>query len=165
MADCYQCRLGEYHVCANEKIIGVSTDGCFAEYVAVDSALATGIPQHLSWEEAAAVPTAFVTAWEALVQYGRLKAGETVLIAGASSGVGVCAIQLGKVLGAKTIGVSGSADKLGKLQALGLDAGIAARGEDFSARALAIHSVAGCGKRWESCRVSSSAVTAEAPIR
>src|SRR5262245_47492166 len=106
--------------------------GCFAEYVLVDPALATPIPPHLSWEQAAAVPTAFVTAWEAMVQYGRIKAGEWMLIAGASAGVGVAAIQLGKVLGAKTIGVSGSAAKLEKLRALGLDVGICARGTDFS---------------------------------
>lgn len=110
--------------------------GCYAEYVAVDAALATVIPAHLSWEQAAAIPTAFVTAWEAMVHYGRIKAGEWMLVAGASSGVGVAAIQLGKVLGAKMIGVSGSAAKLEKLNAIGLDVGICARGEDFSARAL-----------------------------
>src|SRR5262245_32169247 len=47
--------------------------GCFAEHVVVDPALATPIPPHLGWEEAAAIPTAFVTAWEAMVQYGRVK--------------------------------------------------------------------------------------------
>jgi NADPH2:quinone reductase len=109
--------------------------GCFAEYVAVDAALATPIPAHLAWEQAGAIPTAFVTAWEALVQYGRLRAGESVLVAGASSGVGVAAIQLGRVLGARTIGISGSREKLEKLRALGLDTGIRARGEDFSASA------------------------------
>ena len=110
--------------------------GCFAEYVLVDPALATPIPQHLSWEQAAAIPISYVTAWEALIQFGRLKAGEWLLVAGASSGVGVASIQLGKVLGASVIGVSGSAAKLEKLRALGLDIGIHARGEDFSARVL-----------------------------
>ncbi|HKA46149.1 MAG TPA: zinc-binding dehydrogenase [Burkholderiales bacterium] len=110
--------------------------GCFAEYVLVDPALATHIPQHLSWEQAAAIPISYVTAWEALIQFGRLKPGEWLLVAGVSSGVGVAALQLGKVLGAKVIGVSGSAAKLEKLQAVGLDVGICARGEDFSSRAL-----------------------------
>ena len=110
--------------------------GCFAEYVAVDAALTTPIPERLSWEQAAAIPISYVTAWEALKQFGRLKAGEWVLIAGASSGVGVASLQLAKVLGARVIGVSGSAAKLEKLRAMGLDVGIRARGEDFSAQAL-----------------------------
>jgi NADPH2:quinone reductase len=110
--------------------------GCFAEYVLVDPGLATPIPDALSWEQAAALPISYVTAWEALIQFGRLQAGEWLLIAGASSGVGVASIQLAKVIGAKVIGVSTSPAKLEKLQALGLDIGIAARGEDFSAKVL-----------------------------
>ena len=116
--------------------IMVRARGCFAEYVLVDPALATPVPPHFSWEQAAAIPISYVTAWEALVQFGRLKAGEWLLVAGASSGVGVASLQLGKVLGAKVAGVSGSAAKLEKLRALGLDLGIHARGEDFSARVL-----------------------------
>ena len=114
----------------------VRSRGCFAEYVLADPALATPVPQHLSWEQAAAIPISYVTAWEALIQFGRLKAGEWLLVAGASSGVGVASLQLGKVLGAKVIGVSGSEQKLQKLRELGLDVGIRARGEDFSAQAL-----------------------------
>ncbi len=110
--------------------------GCFAEYVLVDPALATPVPEHLSWEQAAAIPISYVTAWEALIQFGRLKAGEWLLVVGASSGVGVAAIQLGNVLGAKVIGVSGSPGKLEKLRALGLHTAICARGEDFSDRVL-----------------------------
>ena len=111
--------------------------GCFAEYVLVDPALATRVPDHLSWEQAAALPISYVTAWEALIQFGRLKKDEWLLIAGASSGVGVAAIQLGRVLGAKTIGVSTSEAKLGRLREIGLDVGIHARFDDFSAQVLA----------------------------
>jgi NADPH:quinone reductase-like Zn-dependent oxidoreductase len=108
-----------------------------ADYVLVDPALATRIPDGLAWEQAAAIPISYVTAWEALVQFGRLKAGERLLVTGASSGVGVASIQLGKVLGAKVIGVSSSQAKLDKLREIGLDIGIyAARGEDFSARVI-----------------------------
>src|SRR5215213_313015 len=92
--------------------------GCFAEYVLIDPALATPVPAHLSWEQAAAIPISYVTAWEALVQFGRLKAGEWLLVTGASSGVGVCSIQLGKAIGAKVIGVSTSQAKLGRLRDL-----------------------------------------------
>ena len=114
----------------------VRSRGCFAEYVLVDPALATAIPQHLSWEQAAAIPISYITAWEALIQFGRLKPGEWLLIAGASSGVGVASLQLAKVLGAQVIGVSGSDSKLAKLRELGLEVGICARSEDFSAQAL-----------------------------
>ncbi|HYC44670.1 MAG TPA: zinc-binding dehydrogenase [Burkholderiales bacterium] len=119
-----------------ERIMARSR-GCFAEYVLVDPKLASRVPDRLTWEEAGAIPISYVTAWEALIQFGRLQAGETVLIAGASSGVGVCSIQLAKVRGAKVIGVSTSEQKLGKLRALGMDIGIHARaGDDFSAQVL-----------------------------
>jgi NADPH:quinone reductase-like Zn-dependent oxidoreductase len=114
--------------------IMVRSRGCFAEYVRVDPALATRIPSGMSWEQAGAIPISYVTAWEALIQFGRLKAGDRLLVTGASSGVGVASIQLGKVRGAKVIGVSSSQAKLDKLREIGLDIGIyAARGEDFSA--------------------------------
>ena len=106
--------------------------GCFAEYVLVDPGLATPVPPQFTWEQAAAVPTSYVTAWEAMVQYGRLKAGEWLLVTGASSGVGVASIQLGKAMGAHVIGVSTSPAKLDKLRALGLDVAICAHGIDFS---------------------------------
>ena len=111
--------------------------GCFAEYVPVDQNLATHVPANLSWEQAGAIPISYVTAWEALVQFGRLKPDETVLIAGASSGVGVCSIQLARVIGAQVIAVSTSPHKLERLRELGADTGVAVpRGEDFSARVL-----------------------------
>jgi NADPH2:quinone reductase len=127
---------GVTHFAIGDRLM-VRARGCFAQYVLADAALATPIPPHLTWEQAAAIPISYITAWEALIQFGRLKAGEWLLIAGASSGVGVASLQVGKHLGAKVIGVSGSAEKLEKLAALGLDVGIRARGEDFSAQVLA----------------------------
>lgn len=121
---------------AGDRVM-VRARGCFAQYVLADAALATTVPACLSWEQAAAVPIAFVTAWESLIQFGRLQAGEWVLIAGASSGVGVACIQVAKYRGAHTIGVSGSATKLARLLALGLDAGIVARGSEFGSEAVA----------------------------
>lgn len=111
--------------------------GCFAEYVVTDAGLASPIPAQLSWEQAAAVPVAFITAWEATIEYGRLKCGEALLIAGVSSGVGVAALQIGKAIGARVLGVSGSPQKLATLRDLGLDVAICARGTDFSAEAVA----------------------------
>ncbi len=112
------------------------SQGCFAEYAIVDPALAARVPDHLSWEEGAAIPAAFITAYEALVQFGNLQAGETVLIAGASSGVGVAALQIAKALGAWVIGISRSAEKLARLKALGLDAAICARSGSFADEVL-----------------------------
>jgi NADPH:quinone reductase-like Zn-dependent oxidoreductase len=110
--------------------------GSFSEYVAIAEDLVMPAPDHLSWEQAAAVPIAFVTAHVSLYTYGRVKAGEWVLIAGASSGVGVAAIQAAKYAGAKVIGTSGSTDKLEKLKAIGLDVGIQARGGDFASHVM-----------------------------
>jgi NADPH:quinone reductase len=110
--------------------------GSFAEYVAVAAAQAAPKPERLSWEQAAAVPIVSVTAYEAMCLYGKLKAGETMLVAGASSGVGMIAVQAGKYLGAKVIGLSRSKDKLDKLKATGMDIGIVASGPGFADKVL-----------------------------
>lgn len=112
------------------------THGCFAEYALVDPALTSHVPACLSWEEAGSILAAFITGWEAIAQFGRLRKGEWVLIAGASSGVGVAALQMAKHIGAHVIGTSGSARKLTQLKALGMDVGIEARGSAFTGAAL-----------------------------
>ncbi len=110
--------------------------GAFSEYVPVAQHLVVPIPDRLSWDQAAAVPIAFVTAHVSLYTYGRIKAGEWVLIAGAASGVGVASVQAAQYAGARVIGTSGSAEKLEKLKSLGMDVGIQARDGDFSAQVL-----------------------------
>jgi NADPH:quinone reductase len=106
--------------------------GAFAEYGLMDKQDAIPVPPNLSWEEAAAIPITFNVVYDMLVQQGGLKAGEWLLVTGASSGVGVAAMQAGKALGAKVIGTSGSAAKLQTLKAHGLDAGIETRKADFA---------------------------------
>ena len=96
--------------------------GGFSEYALLDTAEAMAVPAALSWDEAAAIPLAYMVAFDMLVLQGRLQAGEWMLINGVSSGVGVAALQLGKALGARVIGTSGSADKLEMLQTQGLEA-------------------------------------------
>jgi NADPH2:quinone reductase len=110
--------------------------GSYAEYVVMAAAQAVPKPQRLSWEQAAAVPIVSVTAYEAMCLYGKLKAGETLLVAGAASGVGMIAVQAGKYLGAKVIGLSRSKEKLEKLKALGMDTGIVASGPGFADKVL-----------------------------
>jgi len=110
--------------------------GFFSEYVAVRADQAFLVPERLSWEQAGAVPTAFITAYEMLIPHGRLKSGEWLLVAGATSGVGVACVQIGRVLGAHTIGTSGSREKLERLKAAGLEVAIQARGAGFADQAL-----------------------------
>ena len=88
-------------------------------------------PAKLSWEEAAGASIAYLTAYDMLWPGGQLKAGEWLLVAGASAGVGVASVQLGKLVGAKVIGTSGSAEKLKKLAALGMDLGLQNRNGGF----------------------------------
>lgn len=91
---------------ARYQILGTPTHGTHAEMVVVPAANLLPRPSRLSWDEAAALPLAGVTAWRALVTRGRLRAGETVIIAAASSGVGSLAIQIAAALGARVIAVT-----------------------------------------------------------
>ena len=91
--------------------------GAFSEHALMEEAEAIAAPRALSWEEAASIPLTFLVSYDMLVLQGRLAAGEWLLINGVSSGVGVASLQLGKLLGAKVIGTSGSADKLQALKA------------------------------------------------
>jgi NADPH:quinone reductase-like Zn-dependent oxidoreductase len=106
--------------------------GAFSEYALMEQAEAIAMPATLSWDEAASIPLTFLVTYDMLVLQGRLNPGEWLLINGVSSGVGVASLQLGKVLGAKVIGTSGSADKLALLKPLGLDLGLCTRAADFA---------------------------------
>ena len=110
--------------------------GAFSDSALMDVREAVKVPGNLSWEEAAAVPLTFMVVHDMLIAQGQLKPGEWLLITGVSSGVGVAALQAGKALGGKIIGTSGSAAKLEKLKALGLDAGIQTRAGDFHAAVM-----------------------------
>jgi len=106
--------------------------GAFSEYALMEAIEAMPMPDRLSFEQAASIPLTFLVAFDMLVLQGRLKAGEWLLINGVSSGVGVASLQLGKALGAKVIGTSGSAQKLGMLKDLGLDLALHTRAADFA---------------------------------
>lgn len=106
--------------------------GAFAEYAVMDAREAMQVPTGLSMEAAAAVPLTFLVVHDILVQQGRLKAAEWLLVTGVSSGVGVASLQAAKVLGARVIGTSGSPDKLARLADLGLDVAVATRAPEFA---------------------------------
>lgn len=120
-----------------DRIMGRAKGG-FAEYALLDAHQAIPVPGRLTWEQAAAVPLVFLVTYDMLYPYGRLKSGEWLLVTAASSGVGVACIQAGKYLGAKVIGTSGSAEKLARLKAIGLDVGIQTRSADFAAQVKAV---------------------------
>jgi NADPH:quinone reductase len=111
--------------------------GAFSQVALMERAEAIAMPPALSWEEAASIPLTFLVSFDMLVLQGRLKAGEWLLINGVSSGVGVASMQLGKLLGAKVIGTSGSADKLAMLEPLGLDVALHTRAADFAPAVMA----------------------------
>jgi len=113
-----------------ERIMGRCVGG-FADYAVMDAREALRVPARLTWEQAAAIPLVFMVAHDMLVTHGRLRAGEWLLITGASSGVGVASLLAGKALGAKVIGTSGSEQKIVKLRELGLDVGVMTRGGGF----------------------------------
>ena len=110
--------------------------GAFSEYALMEDSEAMALPAGVSYEEAASIPLVFLVAFDMLVLQGRLRAGETLLVTGVSSGVGVASLQLGKALGARVVGTSGSESKLAALSPLGLDLGIATRAPDFATRVL-----------------------------
>ncbi len=116
-----------------ERVMGRARGG-FAEYALLDIREAMRVPEPLSWEQAASVPLVFCVVHDMLYTYGRLAAGEWLLVTGVSAGVGVAALQAAKVIGARVVGTSGSAEKLDRLRALGLDLGIRTRVADFAPR-------------------------------
>jgi NADPH:quinone reductase-like Zn-dependent oxidoreductase len=102
--------------------LGGDIDGMLAEYVILKQTGLVGLPEHLSFQEAATLPCAAVTAWNALAA-GNLKPGATVLIQG-TGGVSIFALQLARLRGARVLGISSSAEKLERAYSLGLDAGL-----------------------------------------
>lgn len=104
--------------------IGITRQGTHAEYVVAPEDVLAPVPPGWSLEEAAAAPLVYLTAWKALVTQGGLKTGETVLVTGASGGVGIAAIQLSKALGARVIALSRDPEKRERLISLGADAAI-----------------------------------------
>jgi putative PIG3 family NAD(P)H quinone oxidoreductase len=107
-----------------DRVMGLVGGGAQAELVVVHQDEALRIPDGMSYAEAAAIPEAFLTAYDALVTRGRLAAGERVLIHAVGSGVGTAAAQIARHLGGTVLGTSRSAGKLARALVYGLDVGI-----------------------------------------
>ncbi len=101
--------------------LGESTTGGLSEYFTVSENNAIPLPDDVTYEQAAALPIAYGTAWRMLITRGKLQAGESVLILGASGGVGTGAVQIAKMLGCEVFAAASSPDKLARLKDLGAD--------------------------------------------
>jgi len=120
-------------VCLLGGLTGISTPGTFADCAAIPEEWLAPVPDGWSLEEAAAGPLTLLTAWRALVVRGGLKAGETVLVTGASGGVGSAAVLLCGALGARVAALSRSAEKRAALTALGADIVVDAAADNVEA--------------------------------
>ncbi len=127
--------LGERvtEVKVGDRVLGLLGGGGYAERVVTHARMVAPIPANLSFVEAASLPEVFLTAFDALFNQCGLKLGETALVHAVGSGVGTAAVQLAKSVGANTFGTAGSADKLQKARALGLDVGVNYREQEFRA--------------------------------
>jgi NADPH:quinone reductase-like Zn-dependent oxidoreductase len=114
-------------------IIGATVDGGYAELCAAPASHVHRIPERISTDEAACLPTCFVTAWHALFAVGRLEAGETLLLHAAASGVSSAAIQIAKRAGARVLATASTAAKLDYARRLGADHVLVNRDSDVAA--------------------------------
>jgi Zn-dependent alcohol dehydrogenase len=116
---CAQCVAGQDNLCRRYTMFGYRVDGGNAEFLAAPEYSAIQIPDDMSFEQAAAVPLVFLTAWHMLMARAHLQPGEDVLVLAASSGVGSAAIQIAKLFQCRVIATAGGEAKLAKARELG----------------------------------------------
>jgi NADPH2:quinone reductase len=116
-----------------DLVMALVVGGGYAHYCLAHESHALPVPQTLPPIEAAAIPETFFTVWHNVFERGRLKAGETLLVHGGSSGIGTTAIQLAKAFGARVIITAGSREKCNACIKLGADVAVNYRNEDFVA--------------------------------
>ncbi len=126
-----------------DRVCALLGSGGYAEYALAAAPLCLPVPDGLSLVEAAGLPETYFTVFDNMITRGRLKAGETILIHGGSSGIGSTAIQLAKAYGARVIATAGSPDKCAFCKTLGADAAIDYRADDFVAATRTITGPAG----------------------
>jgi NADPH:quinone reductase-like Zn-dependent oxidoreductase len=119
--DCPACLEREHSLCGRLRVVGEHCAGTTAEYIVVPAENLVPVPRAMPWPQAAAFSLATLTAWRMLVTRARLEAGETLLIWGIGGGVALAALQIAKLIGARTIVTSGSDAKLEVARGLGAD--------------------------------------------
>ena len=132
---CRACRAGSEPLCRDLGILGETRDGGCAEHIVVPRANVVPMPSRLDFEEAAAVPLVFLTAWHMLVSRAGIRPGHQVLIHAAGSGVSSAAIQIARLHGARVLATAGTAEKCRRAVELGAERCVNYREEDFVAAA------------------------------
>jgi len=128
---CEFCAAGFGSQCTSYAMVGENRDGAYAELVAVPAHIVLPIPDSISFEEAAAAPLVFLTAWSMMVTKGNIRPGEDVLILGAGAGVGTAAIQIAKMTGCRVFVTASNDEKLERARQLGADLLINYKTEEF----------------------------------
>lgn len=141
---CESCLAGMDNLCPRYRILGENTGGGYCERIAVPVANLVAKPPGLDMVEAAAVPLTFLTAWQMVVTRGRVAPGDTVLVHAVGSGVGVAALQIAKLHGARVIALGRTEDKLERARALGADQTVCSAAPDWAKQ---VRAVPGVGKR------------------
>ena len=141
---CEFCRAGEQSLCVKYQILGEHVDGTFAERVAVPERNLFPIPETMSFEDAAAFPLAYQTAWRMLVGRAALRPGETVLIHGIGGGVAWAALEIAVLAGARVFVTSSEEEKLAAARAAGAEQAWNYRKEDVRKAVAAATGKRGC---------------------
>jgi NADPH:quinone reductase-like Zn-dependent oxidoreductase len=118
---CAKCVAGLQNQCRQFTVIGNAVDGGNCDFIAVPAVNVIPIPDQLDFKEAASVPLVFVTAWHMLVGRAQIRPGQTVLVLGANSGVGIAAIQIAKMFHTRVITTAGDDRKMERARELGAD--------------------------------------------
>ncbi len=129
---------GVQDLAIGDRVFGLVGGGAYAEQVVVHERALARIPHGMGFEQAAAVPEAAVTAYDAMVVQAGLSAGDTLLVHAVGSGVGTMAVQIARAIGATSIGTARSAAKLERARALGLAHGVLPEAGAFADRVLAL---------------------------
>lgn len=116
---CRFCIAGDESRCREFRILGEHSDGGFAEFAVAPAANVRAIPEHISFETAAALPVSYQTAWRAIVTRAAVRPGEIVLVVGASGGTAIAAIQIALLAGATVHAVTSGPENVERVRALG----------------------------------------------
>jgi len=128
---CGPCARGEDTMCRNYLIFGEDTHGGLAEYCRIPAENLEPLPNHVPFEQGAALPTAYTTAWRMVITVGELRPQERVLVLGAGGGVGTAAVQIARRVSAYVFGVASGEDRVQRLREIGANRPIDRSNEDF----------------------------------
>ena len=121
---CLQCQRGRHADCPEYKLLGVGQDGGYGELMRIHEGNLAPLPEDLSFEDGSSIPLVFITAWRVLVEKAGVQPGEWVLVNAAGSGVGIAAIQIARLFGARVIATASTEVKLKKALELGAEGAV-----------------------------------------